>query len=158
MRTLSKQTQYCLKALYVMSRAYPRRLVLIDEMCEEESIPRKFLEQILLKLKAQKLVESKTGKGGGYGLCRKPSQITVGQVIRMIEGPLAPLPCASVTAYRKCDECPDDRTCGTRIIMAEVRDAIAKILDSVTLADVCRRIEEAKGELAGQPQELMYYI
>ena len=158
MRTLSKQTQYCLRALYALSRTYGNRRTLIEDLSNQEAIPKKFLEQILLKLKNGGLVESKTGKGGGYVLSRHPSQITVGEVIRMIEGPLAPLPCASVTAYRKCDECVDDRICGTRIVMREVRDAMSKILDSISLAEVCRRMDAAKDKVAGRTQELMYYI
>jgi Rrf2 family protein len=127
-------------------------------MSREEAIPKKFLEQILLKLKGHGLVESKTGKGGGYLLSRNPEKVTIGEVIRLMEGPLAPLPCASVTAYRKCDECVDDRLCGTRLVMREVRDAMAKILDSTTLADVCRRVDEARAEIAEPSHELMYYI
>ena len=158
MRTLSKQTQYSLRALYALSRAYGQHRLRITDMAGKEAIPKKFLEQILLKLKAQGLVESKKGKGGGYLLARPPSEVSLGQVIRMIEGPLAPLPCASVSAYRKCDECVDDRLCGTRLVMREVRDAMARILDGTTLADVCRRIDDARTELE-QPQEPpMYYI
>ncbi len=160
MRTLSKQTQYSLRALYALSRTHGAARLLISDMAEREAIPKKFLEQILLKLKAHGLVESKQGKGGGYNLVRRPEDVTLGEVIRLIEGPLAPLPCASVTAYRKCDECKDDETCGTRLVMRDVRDAIAKILDSTTLADVCNRVDAVRGEAeaARGAQELMYYI
>jgi Rrf2 family protein len=158
MRTLSKQTQYSLRALYSLSRAYGHGRVLIEDMAREEAIPKKFLEQILLKLKSRGLVESKTGRGGGYLLSRSPDEITVGQIIRLIEGPLAPLPCASVTAYRKCDECIDDRTCGTRLVMRDVRDAMAKILDSTTLASVCHRVDAAREEIDAPNEEPMYYI
>jgi Rrf2 family protein len=126
-------------------------------MAEREHIPKKFLEQILLKLKVQGLVDSKKGKGGGYTLIRHPESITVGQIIRMIEGPLAPLPCASESAYRKCDECPDDRFCETRLIMRDVRNAIAEILDRTTLADACRRSDDARAAAQGSGA-LMYYI
>src|SRR5436305_12635340 len=149
MRQLSKRTQYGLRALYALARNYGRGPVLISHLSEEEAIPRKFLEQILLSLKAAGLVESKKGKGGGYALVRPPDQITLASVIRMIEGPLAPLPCASETRFRKCDECVDIETCGTRIVMREVRDAMARILDSTTLAMVCRKVDLAREKQVG---------
>src|ERR1700678_2743070 len=157
MRQLSKRTQYCLRALYALARDYGKGPTLIARLAEEELIPKKFLEQILLSLKATGLVESKKGKGGGYTLVRPPEEITIGSVIRMVEGPLAPLPCASETRFRKCDECVDIETCGTRIVMREVRDAIAGILEGTTLASVCRRVELAKEAQRG-PLALMYEI
>lgn len=144
MRQLSKRTQYGLRALYALARNYGRGPVLIAQLSEEEAIPRKFLEQILLALKASGLVVSRKGKGGGYALVRSPEQITVAQVIRVMEGPLAPLPCASETRFRKCDECVDIETCGTRIVMRQVRDAMAEILDSTTLAMVCEKVDRAR--------------
>jgi Rrf2 family protein len=143
MRQLSKRTQYCLRALYALARDYGRGPTLISQLATEEDIPKKFLEQILLALKAAGIVESKKGKGGGYALAQPPDRITVGAVIRMVEGPLAPLPCASETRFRKCDECTDVETCGTRIIMREVRDAISSILDTTTLAMVCEKVDAA---------------
>jgi Rrf2 family protein len=146
MRTISKRTQYALKAVLALGRRYREGPVLIATLAEEESIPLKFLEVILLELKGCGLLESKKGKGGGYFLGRPPSTITMGSVIRMIEGPLAPLPCASETAFRACPECKDVEKCGTRIIMRQVRDAMASVLDRTTLADLLRRAEDA-----GQP-------
>ncbi len=142
MRTLSKKTQYSLRAMYALARAEGEPMLIAD-MAIQERIPKKFLEQILLKLKTGGLVNSKKGKGGGYMLSRRSEHITVGQVIRVIEGPLAPLPCASETAYRKCEECPDDGVCGTRLVMRDVRDEMARILDRTTLKDVCRRVDKA---------------
>jgi len=144
MRQLSKRTQYSLRALYALARAYGQGPVLISHLAEEEAIPKKFLEQILLALKSSGLVESRKGKGGGYTLVQSPDKITVASVIRLMEGPLAPLPCASETRFRKCNECVDIETCGTRIVMREVRDAIAAILDSTTLAMVCERVDQAR--------------
>ena len=158
MRTLSKKTQYSLRALYALSRAPRHKPVLIADMAQQEAIPKKFLEQILLRLKSQGLVESKKGKGGGYTLVREPEDVTLGEVIRMMEGPLAPLPCASETAYRKCDECVDDRFCETKLVMRDVRDAMASILDSTTLADACHRVDAARAECKAEPEALMYYI
>jgi Rrf2 family protein len=139
MRTISKRTHYGLKAVLALARRYREDPVLIATIAEEESIPLKFLQGILLKLKDQGLLESKKGKGGGYHLSRPPSTITLGSVIRLLEGPLAPIPCASETAFRACAECKDIETCGTRIIMRQVRDAMAAVLDKTTLADLLRR-------------------
>jgi Rrf2 family protein len=140
MRTISKRTQYGLKAMLALARRYREGPVLIATLSREEGIPLKFLEAILLKLKGQGLLESKKGKGGGYRLSRPPSTITFGSVIRMMEGPLAPLPCASETAFQPCADCNDVETCGTRIIMRQVRDAMASVLDSTTLSDLVRRV------------------
>jgi len=144
MRQLSKRTQYSLRALYALAREYGRGPVLIGTLSEKELIPKKFLEQILLSLKGLGLVSSKKGKGGGYMLVHPPDQITLATIIRMIEGPIAPLPCASETRFRKCEECADIATCGTRIVMREVRDAMAQILEKTTLASVCRRVDDAR--------------
>jgi Rrf2 family protein len=144
MRQLSKRTQYCLRACYALTRKYGQGPVLIEQLAEDESIPKRFLEQILFSLKGHGVVLSKKGKGGGYYLAKPPEEITLASVIRMIEGPLAPLPCASETQFRKCDECPDVETCGTRIVMREVRDAIADILENRTLATVCREVDRAR--------------
>lgn len=144
MRQLSKRTQYSLRALYALARKHGQGPVLITHLAEEELIPKKFLEQILLSLKSTGLVVSKRGKGGGYLLARPPQDVTLAEVIRMIEGPIAPLPCASETRFRKCEECPDILTCGTRIVMREVRDAMAEILEHTTLASVCQKVDLAR--------------
>lgn len=144
MRQLSKRTQYSLRALYALARKHGQGPVLITQLAEEEVIPKKFLEQILLSLKSSGLVVSKRGKGGGYLLAQPPEQVTLASVIRIIEGPLAPLPCASETRFRKCDECLDIKTCGTRIVMRQVRDAMAEILEHTTLASVCKKVDQAR--------------
>lgn len=158
MRRLSKRTQYSLRALYGLTRSYKEGPKLIVELAAEESIPKKFLEQILLALKDKGLVDSKKGRGGGYFLARPPEEITLGYVIRMIEGPLAPLPCASETAFRKCDECADVATCGTRIVMRDVRNAMAKILDRTTLQMICQKMDEAAAKKSSGEAELMFHI
>src|ERR1700733_8295911 len=134
MRTISKKTKYGLQALFALTRRYGEGPVLIATLAKEEEIPLKFLEGILLDLKGRGIVESKKGPRGGYHLSEPPSKITIGTVIRALEGPLAPLPCASETAYRPCEDCSDVEHCETRILMREVRDAIAGILDRTTLA------------------------
>lgn len=131
--------------------------MLIATLARQESIPHKFLELILLHLKNNGLVDSKKGRNGGYSLAKHPAEITIGSVIRLIDGPLAPLPCASETAYRRCEECIDEKNCGTRIVMRRVRDAMVEILDHTTLADVCADVDARRK--ASEPEEaLMFYI
>jgi Rrf2 family protein len=151
MRQLSKRTQYSLRALYALARNYGAGPILITTLAHDETIPQKFLEQILVSLKSAGFVTSKKGKGGGYRLAQPAEKITIGSVIRAIEGPLAPLPCASETRFRKCDECVDIETCGTRIVMRRVRDAMAAILDETTVAMVCAEVDHAKAERTERP-------
>lgn len=157
MQTLSKRTQYALRALYALARKGSNEPVLIGELSKEEEIPKKFLEQILLNLKQKGLVDSKRGRYGGYLLAVAPENLTVGAIIRMLDGPIAPLPCASESQFRKCDECPDIRFCGTRMVMRQVRDATVQILDRTTLADVCSNVDAARLE-AESGEEYMYHI
>ena len=146
-----------MKAMLALGRRYREGPILISSLAREESIPLKFLEVILLDLKTRGLLESKLGRKGGYKLSRPPSTITIGSIVRIIEGPLAPLPCASETAYRPCEECHDVENCGTRIVMRRVRDAISDVLDRTTLAELIQAVES--GKLAGKSAEaLMYYI
>ena len=157
MRTISKKTKYGLQALFALARRYGQGPVLIATLAKEQDIPLKFLESILLELKSRDVVDSKKGRRGGYQLSKPPSKITVGAIVRLLEGPLAPLPCASETAYRACDDCADVEHCGTRIVMRQVRDAIAGILDGTTLEHVVRQVGSAK-EHKLQQDALMYYI
>lgn len=140
---LSAKAKYGMKALLSLAMETQPRPVLGSELAEREQIPKKFLEQILLELKHRGLVQTKRGRHGGYILTRKPSDITVGEVVRALDGPIAPIPCVSQTAYVKCDECRDEAMCGIRLVMKQVRDAMARILDTTTLADVARMIDAA---------------
>jgi len=133
---LSSKSKYGLKALLVLAERAGQGPVLIADLAERDAIPKKYLEAILLELKRRGVVQSRKGKGGGYFLARKPAEITFGEVIRVLDGPLAAVPCVSQMAYMKCTECVDEQTCGVRIAMKEVRDATARILDNTTLADV----------------------
>ncbi|PSR52017.1 transcriptional regulator [Adhaeribacter arboris] len=133
---LSKKAKYALKALLYLTKNADKGLILISDISERERIPRKFLEAILVDLKTQGLLQSTRGKNGGYALVKDPTQISVGNVIRMIDGPLAPIPCVSHLYYRKCDECVDEVTCEIRIVMKKVRDATANILDTTYLTDL----------------------
>ena len=133
---LSNKSKYGLKALLILAREAGRGPVLVAELARREALPKKFLEAILLELKRRRIVESRKGKGGGYFLSRRPDDITFGEVIRALDGPLAAVPCVSQTAYQPCAECLDEETCGVRLAMKKVRDATARILDHTTLADV----------------------
>ena len=152
---LNRKTKYAIQALLNLADHSGLEPRAVSELAEQEAIPRKFLEVILLELKNGGILQSRKGKSGGYVLSRPPQEITLGEVVRLMEGPLAPVPCVSHTAYRKCDECRDERTCGIRLVMKDVRDAIAGILDSTSLADVQQRASEAVEERDEVP---MYYI
>jgi Rrf2 family protein len=141
---INKKTKYALQAMIILAQEYDRGPVLIADLAERGRMPRKFLELILLSLRNSGLLQSRKGKGGGYLLGRPPDRITMGEVIRIVEGPLAPVPCVSKIAYRRCDECRDERTCGIRLVMQEVRDGIANILDGTTFADVLKRVKRAE--------------
>ena len=148
---LSKKSKYGLKAALFLARSVAEQPNLVSEIAAQEGIPKKFLEQILLELKRHGVVQSRRGKGGGYLLGRPATQISLGEIVRILDGPLAPIGCVSVTAYRRCDECLDEATCGIRHAMKRVRDSTASILDGTTLADVNQqtatmmRIEHARG-------------
>ncbi len=120
----------------------------MKQIAAQEQIPLKFLEQILLTLRNAGIVQSKAGRGGGYYLNNSPTAITLGQVVRILDGPLAPIKCVSQMAYEPC-ACPDEKNCGLRLVMSDVRNAIADILDQTTLQDVARRVE-AERQLGSQ--------
>ena len=145
---MTNKSKYGLKALLVLAQEAGRGPVLVADLAEREAIPRKFLETILLELKHRGFVQSKKGRGGGYFLRRKPAEVTFGEVIRVLEGPLAAVPCVSQTAYMRCAECVDEQTCGVRLAMKVVRDATARILDHTTLAQVNARIGRKRRQAA----------
>lgn len=134
---LSKKGEYALRSLVNLGLAaeVKRDLVQVSELAESDQLPVKFLEQIMQALKEAGLVSSVRGKFGGYRLAKPAREITIGQVVRLIDGPLAPIGCVSQSAYEKCT-CPDEAHCGLRMLMLDVRNAIAGILDRYTLADV----------------------
>jgi len=141
---LTKKSKYGLKAMLMLADETGQGPVLVADLADRQHLPKKFLEAILLELKRHGLLHSKKGRGGGYLLSRGPGAITVGQVIRVLEGPLALVPCVSQTAYMKCEECQDEKTCGVRLAMKDVRDATADILDHMTLADLNTQVTQAK--------------
>ena len=149
---ISNKTKYGLHALMNLSEKYNKGPVLIADLAHEERIPKKFLELILLDLKNNGILQSKKGKGGGYQLARDPSEVKIGQVIRILDGPLAPVSCVSQTAYKPCKECKDEHHCGIRLVMKDVREAMANILDKTSLADVGLRIKNLGSELVANYQ------
>lgn len=136
---LSKKTRYALKALVVLGKSFGEAPIQISKIAEEERIPKKFLEQILLDMRNAGLLYSKKGSGGGYGLIKDPAEIFVVQILRLTGGPIALLPCVSLNFYQKCEECDNEETCGVRDVFVEVRDATLKILSETSIADVIRR-------------------
>lgn len=117
--------------------------VLIADLARDEKIPKKFLERILLEMKTRGFLRSQKGKGGGYTLAKRPDKIFVGEVIRLMDGPIAPVSCVSQMAYAPCSECHDEATCSIRLVMKDVRDAIAGIVDQTSLADLIQRGKDA---------------
>ncbi len=138
---LTKRTKYALQALLHLAGQPREQPALIADIAAAEGIPRKFLEQILVDLKREGLLESRMGKGGGYWLARPPEHITFGEIIRLTDGPLAPVLCVSKSAYKPCEECRDESGCAIRVVMQEVRDALSGILDSTSLSDARERAE-----------------
>jgi Rrf2 family protein len=134
---LSKRSEYALRALIDLGIASElgRPIVQVTELAAKEKLPIKFLEQIFMQLKGAGYIESRRGKLGGYSLARPMDRIKFGEVIRLIDGPLAPIRCVSQTSYERCT-CPDEAHCGLRMLMLDVRNAISRILDRYTLADI----------------------
>jgi Rrf2 family protein len=132
---LSMKAKYALRALMVMARN-EKKMLASKSIAATADVPQKFLDNILQALRNQGFVESKRGIFGGYFLAKPASEIMVGDVIRLLDGPLAPIRCASVTAYQKCDDCPDENACEIRKTMVEVRNAIAHVLDRKSIRDL----------------------
>lgn len=150
---LSKRGEYGLRAMITLAEPAEDGtspvMLQIKEISQREQISPKFLEQILLTLKNAGLLHSKMGVGGGYYLARPASQITLGQIFRVLDGPVAPIKCVSQMAYEPCG-CPDEETCGLRLAMSDVRNAIAGILDNTSLEDIIKRQNSIRKNLATQ--------
>jgi Rrf2 family protein len=129
---ISQKARYALRALIALAGADS---LMIAEIAEEQRIPRKFLEQILLDLKRHGIVASRRGRLGGYALLAQPDQITFGRVLRIIDGPIAPLPCLSRIAYRRCPDCKNEATCEIRRVFAGVAESARAVLDRTTIAE-----------------------
>jgi Rrf2 family protein len=136
---LSRRGEYALKALMELASAEPNTGVTSSEISRKAQIPEPFLNQIMLALKNGGVLRSRRGAHGGYVLNRPPESIVVGDIARLMDGPLAPIPCASVTAYEPCPSCPEPESCRLRLLMRQVRDAISDVLDKTSIADLLKR-------------------
>ena len=136
---LSKKTKYAIKALVILGKNMDKPPMQISRIAEEEHIPKKFLEQILLDLRNAGYLYSKKGAGGGYSLNKDPKEIYLVSIMRLTGGPIAMVPCASLNFFHKCEECQEETTCGIRDVFINVRDATLKILSETSVADVIER-------------------
>jgi Rrf2 family protein len=143
---LTKKAKYALKAAMHLARRTPAGAVLIADIADSERLPKKFLESILLTMKNRGLLVSRKGRGGGYALARPADRISFGEIVRIMDGPLAPVSCVSLTAYRPCEECANEQGCEVRTVMKRVRDAISDVLDATTLADAVRDAARTGGK------------
>lgn len=153
---LSSRSKYATRALLdlaIQQEQAPGRPVQAGDIAERQKIPLRFLEQILLVLKRQGWVRSRKGPGGGYLLARDPGGLTLGEVLRALDGPLAPISCASVSGYMECG-CPEPETCSLRLVFREARDALAAVLDGTTFADLRDRHES----LCAARTDLLDYV
>ncbi|MBN8942946.1 MAG: Rrf2 family transcriptional regulator [Rhizobiales bacterium] len=133
---LTKKGKYGLKAMIHLAARPLGETALVTDIATANAIPKKFLDAILGELRTGGFLHSKKGRGGGYRLSRPAEDIVVGDLIRTLDGPLAPIACASRSAYQRCDDCPDENACATRLMMMQVQDAIAGVLDAVSLAEL----------------------
>ena len=140
---ISQRARYAFKAVVALARAKPGVGLQIRELAEQEKLPRKFLEQILLLLKAAGYITSRRGRDGGYELLKPADLIYIGPMLRVVDGPIAPLPCVSRTAYRRCDDCKDEATCELRIAFAKAYSDYLATLENTTLAQVMKASDAA---------------
>jgi len=142
---LSLKGEYALRALLVLGLHHGGGVVSISEISREQNIPKRFLEQILNDLKSAGVVQSRRGISGGYQLAREPEDISLAEVVRHIEGALAPISCVSEQFYEKCS-CPDESRCAIRSVMKEIRDAVVRLAQRISLADICARSRLLNGD------------
>ncbi len=132
---ISQKAKYAFKALFHLAEQPQGTSVQIEDIATRAGVPRKFLEHILLDLKRKGMVASRRGRSGGYVLAQDPSEMTVGNVLRAVDGPIAPLPCISRSAYRRCEDCSNEKTCIVRRLFADTYAATLLLMDGTTLAD-----------------------
>jgi Rrf2 family protein len=148
---LSQKAKYAIKALLVLARAQDKNLLVqAGDISAEQSIPKKFLDLIFFELRRHGLVQSTRGREGGYALARPAAEISIAAIVRAVDGPLAPLPCASVKFYRRCSDCDDEKTCEVRRLMREVRDAASAILDNTSLAEAAAFKQPKRRKMAAE--------
>jgi Rrf2 family cysteine metabolism transcriptional repressor len=144
--SVTTKSEYAARAMIHLATEYPSGLpVKTDDIALEQHIPKKYLEQILLQLKRNALVKSKPGLNGGYSLGRSPEKISIADIIRTVEGPLAPVQCVSLTSYIPCS-CVDESKCALKTVWQEARDTFVKVLEGISLADVVKRAKKLEGK------------
>jgi Rrf2 family protein len=141
---ITNKTKYALKALYRLATLPQDEPILIAELAELEQIPRKFLELILVELKQHGILKSRKGRGGGYSLAKAPKDISLADVLRITDGPLAPVPCLSKTGYERCGECQDEVSCAVRLGFKDPYGEYVRSLENTTLADMVERVSTSK--------------
>jgi Rrf2 family protein len=144
---ISQKAKYAFKALFRLADVPHGEALSIEEIARGDAIPQKFLEHILLDLKRKGLVASRRGRAGGYMLIKEPHEMTIGSVLRAIDGPIAPLPCISRTAYRRCPDCQDEKTCAVRRLFADSYSAMLLLWDGTTLAEVLHPSKQTRGNI-----------
>jgi Rrf2 family protein len=142
---ISRQAKYALRALIALARLKPGESAQTSDIAKQQKIPKKFLEQILLRLKNQGIVQSRRGNRGGYALLKPAADVTFAQVLRTIDGPIAPLPCLSIIAYARCEDCKDEKTCEIRQVFSRVIEPTRAILERTSIADA---VQQSSGILA----------
>ena len=140
---ISQRARYAFKAVVALARAKPGEGMQIKQLCAQEKLPRKFLEQILLTLKAAGYISSRRGRDGGYEILKAPAKIMIGPMLRAVDGPISPLPCLSRTAYRRCDDCRDEASCELRIAFDKAYSDYLATLEHLSLADIMRQSDAA---------------
>ena len=135
---ITQKTKYALKAMMVLADAAAsgNNALRIEEIAQRSATPKRFLEQILLQIRNAGMISSRRGRAGGYILTREPSSISIGELLRLIDGPIAPLPCLSRTAYQRCEDCADEDSCRVRKLFSDVFYAYLLMIESLTLADL----------------------
>ncbi len=156
---ISQKAKYAFKALFRLAEIPRGSSLSIEEIATAEAIPRRFLEHILLELKSEKIVASLRGPRGGYTLVSSPTELTIGRILRLVDGPMAPVPCLSRNFYRRCPDCKDEKTCAVRHLFAEAYAAQLTRFDSTTLADALRarpafEMAESGGSTSGIPENV----
>ena len=146
---LSKKAQYSILALVKLAKSYQKGPVLIGSISQTEKIPKKFLEAILLDLKQNGFLGSKKGKGGGYYLIKDPGEVNLADIIRLFDGAIALIPCATYKYYEPCQHCKDELTCGIRSIVKDIRDETVNLLKNISLSDIIQREDQLVKLLPG---------
>jgi Rrf2 family protein len=145
---LTKKGKYGLKAMLYLTGFLPEKPIHVLDIASNQMIPKKFLNAILLELRNAGFVNSRMGKNGGFSLARPAATISVGDIVRAIDGPLAPIPCASKTRYQRCDDCPDETECSVRLVMVEAQRALSDVLDNCSLVE----FRELTGQRSKRPR------